>query len=166
MEVVDCGLHGYHETLGIDADELYLHWSLTSETPGKRQTAYQIDLRISSNGIFKAEAPIVWTTGKVTSTSQRNIHCKPDGGFQSATNYFWIVTVWDELGQEYTSSFNHFFTAYPRSRYLPPWSMNQTYMPHSSLIFRAWFEDEANRWKGVWVGDGIPTVHHADLTCH
>ena len=31
--------------------------------------------------------------------------------------------------------------------------MNQTYMPHTSLIFRTWFEDEANRWKGVWIGD-------------
>lgn len=27
-------------------------------------------------------------------------------------------------------------------------------MPHSSLIFRTWFEDEANRWKAVWIGDG------------
>ncbi|KAJ4262872.1 hypothetical protein NW762_006485 [Fusarium torreyae] len=27
-------------------------------------------------------------------------------------------------------------------------------MPHTSLIFRTWFEDEANRWKAVWIGDG------------
>jgi hypothetical protein len=26
-------------------------------------------------------------------------------------------------------------------------------MPHTSLIFRTWFEDEPNRWKGVWIGD-------------
>lgn len=26
-------------------------------------------------------------------------------------------------------------------------------MPHTSLIFKAWFEDEANRWKGVWIGN-------------
>jgi len=32
--------------------------------------------------------------------------------------------------------------------------MNQSYMPHSSLIFRIWFENEANRWKGVWVDEG------------
>ncbi|KXS97123.1 hypothetical protein AC578_2905 [Pseudocercospora eumusae] len=154
MDVVHCGLHGYHETIGIDVDELYLHWSLASDIPGKTQAAYQIDLRTSSSAIFRPDIPIVWTTGKVISTSQRNIHCKPDGGFHSAANYFWIVTVWDELGQHYLSKANHFFTAYPRSRYLPPWSMNQTYMPHSSLIFRAWFEDDPNRWKGVWIGDG------------
>jgi hypothetical protein len=27
-------------------------------------------------------------------------------------------------------------------------------MPHSSLIFRTWFEDEPNRWKAVWLGSG------------
>lgn len=27
-------------------------------------------------------------------------------------------------------------------------------MPHTSLIFRSWFKDEANRWKAVWIGDG------------
>jgi hypothetical protein len=27
-------------------------------------------------------------------------------------------------------------------------------MPHTSLIFRTWFEDEPNRWKAVWIGDG------------
>ncbi|KAL2134794.1 hypothetical protein VTI74DRAFT_10778 [Chaetomium olivicolor] len=32
--------------------------------------------------------------------------------------------------------------------------MNQTYMPHTSLIFRTWFEDEPNRWKAVWIGNG------------
>ncbi|THW74063.1 hypothetical protein D6D19_05134 [Aureobasidium pullulans] len=32
--------------------------------------------------------------------------------------------------------------------------MNQKYMPHSSLIFRTWFEDIENKWKAVWIGDG------------
>ena len=27
-------------------------------------------------------------------------------------------------------------------------------MPHSSLIFRTWFEDEPNRFKAVWIGNG------------
>lgn len=27
-------------------------------------------------------------------------------------------------------------------------------MPHTSLIFRTWFEDEPNRWKAVWIGNG------------
>ena len=32
--------------------------------------------------------------------------------------------------------------------------MNQKYMPHSSLIFRTWFEDIEDKWKAVWIGDG------------
>lgn len=27
-------------------------------------------------------------------------------------------------------------------------------MPHTSLIFRTWFEDMENKWKAVWIGDG------------
>ena len=27
-------------------------------------------------------------------------------------------------------------------------------MPHTSLIFRTWFENEDARWKAVWIGDG------------
>jgi hypothetical protein len=33
-------------------------------------------------------------------------------------------------------------------------SMNQTYMPHTALIFRTWFEDIENKWKAWWIGDG------------
>ncbi|EOA84311.1 glycoside hydrolase family 78 protein [Exserohilum turcica Et28A] len=63
-------------------------------------------------------------------------------------------SVWDQNGEVSQSDPNEFFTAYPRSSgLLPPYSMNQTYMPHTSLIFRTWFEDEPNRWKGVWIGD-------------
>ncbi len=27
-------------------------------------------------------------------------------------------------------------------------------MSHTSLIFRTWVEDEPNRWKAVWIGNG------------
>lgn len=41
-----------------------------------------------------------------------------------------------------------------------------TQMPHTSLIFRTWFEDEANRWKAVWIGDGgdKPIYLRKDIT--
>ena len=32
--------------------------------------------------------------------------------------------------------------------------MNQIYMSHTSLIFRSWCENEADRWKAVWIGSG------------
>jgi hypothetical protein len=49
---------------------------------------------------------------------------------------------------------NHFFTAYPRSHQLAPLTPNPVYMPHDSLIYRTWFENENDRWKGRWIGDG------------
>ncbi|KAJ0331409.1 hypothetical protein COL922a_012005 [Colletotrichum nupharicola] len=155
MEVTRCGIHAFHETLGIDADEIRFYWTLHSDVDHASQTAYRVVVALSQKALDQSShSDILWDSGKVESNAQRNILCKPDGGFKSASFHYWKVTVWDQDGQPSSSGLNEFFTAYPRSsRLLPPYSMNQTYMPHTSLIFRAWFEDEPNRWKGVWIGD-------------
>ncbi|KAF5526523.1 hypothetical protein CGCA056_v002304 [Colletotrichum aenigma] len=155
MEVTRCGIHAFHETLGIDADEIRFHWTLHSDVEHASQTAYRVVVALSQQALDQSShSDVLWDSGKVESNAQRNILCKPDGGFKSASFHYWKVTVWDQDGQPSSSGLNEFFTAYPRSsRLLPPYSMNQTYMPHTSLIFRAWFEDEPNRWKGVWIGD-------------
>lgn len=152
MEVIRCGIHAFHETLGIDVDDIRLYWSLESQGSEAHQRAYRVVL--STDQTFTSAAAVAWDTGKVTSSAQRNILCRVDGGFKSTTSYWWRVTVWNQNGDTFSSEPYSFFTAYPKSRHLPPWSMNQTYMPHSSLIFRTWFEDESDRWKGVWIGDG------------
>ena len=151
------GIHGFHEVIGIDADELRLFWSLKSDRKDDAQIAYRIILTTHPAAFDNGDpepSQIEWDTGRVESNEQRNIICKLNDGFRSTTSYYWRVTVWDDLNQAQHSSIQHFFTAYPRSRLLPPYSMNQTYMPHTSLIFRTWFEDESNRWKAVWIGDG------------
>ncbi|KXH55437.1 hypothetical protein CSAL01_05074 [Colletotrichum salicis] len=155
MEVTRCGIHAFHETLGIDVDEIRFYWVLHSELEHASQSAYRIVVALNATALDgDSSSEVVWDSGKVKSNAQRNILCKPDGGFKSASFHFWKVTVWDQDGQSTSGGLNEFFTAYPRSsRLLPPYSMNQTYMPHTSLIFRTWFEDEANRWKGVWIGD-------------
>ncbi|UQC75398.1 uncharacterized protein CLUP02_02052 [Colletotrichum lupini] len=155
MEVTRCGIHAFHETLGIDVDEIRFYWVLHSELEHASQSAYHIVVALNATALDDgSSSQVVWDSGKIESNAQRNILCKPDGGFKSASFHFWKVTVWDQDGQASSSGVNEFFTAYPRSsRLLPPYSMNQTYMPHTSLIFRTWFEDEANRWKGVWIGD-------------
>ncbi|KAH7378468.1 bacterial alpha-L-rhamnosidase-domain-containing protein [Phaeosphaeria sp. MPI-PUGE-AT-0046c] len=120
-----------------------------SDDENSAQTAYRVELSTS-----RAFDSLIWDSGKVVGNQQRNILCAPEGGFFSTTFHYWRVTVWDHNGNQSQSSVNEFFTAYPRSSgLLPPYSMNQTYMPHTSLIFRTWFEDEQNRWKGVWIGD-------------
>ncbi|KAJ5477171.1 hypothetical protein N7539_007315 [Penicillium diatomitis] len=157
MRVTRCGIHGFHEVLGVDTDELRFYWALESSVENSVQVAYRIVLATDSKLLEVAEPDVsnlAWDSGRVESNEQRNILCKPSHGFKSTCSYYWQVRVWDNEQQVHYGPTQHFFTGYPRSRRLPPYSMNQTYMPHSSLIFRTWFEDEANRWKAVWIGDG------------
>ncbi|KAK6225464.1 hypothetical protein QIS74_01511 [Colletotrichum tabaci] len=168
MEVTGCGIHAFHETLGIDVDEIRIYWTLHSDLEHASQTAYRVVISLSVEGLHgEPSSDIVWDSGKIESDAQRNILCKPDGGFRSASFHFWKVSVWDQDGRVTSSSVNEFFTAYPRSsRLLPPYSMNQTYMPHTSLIFRTWFEDQANRWKGVWIGDSSDKPFYLRKSIH
>ncbi|RAH42503.1 alpha-L-rhamnosidase [Aspergillus brunneoviolaceus CBS 621.78] len=157
MEITRCGIHGFHEVLGIDVDEIRFFWLIASTQPNASQKAYRVVLTTDESSLrddIVSPSKLAWDSGYVTSNEQRNIICKPDNGFQSTCSYYWRVTVWDQSDQSFHSAPNHFFTAYPRSHLLPPYSMNQTYMPHTALIFRTWFEDEPNRWKAVWIGDG------------
>lgn len=149
FQISRCGIHAFHEVLGIDTDKVRFFWVLHSDRQDALQTAYRIQVSLSPS--FKT---LIWDSGKVDSDRQRNILCAPEDGFHSASFHYWKVTVWDQDGKTTDSELSEFFTAYPRSSgLLPPYSMNQTYMPHTSLIFRTWFEDEPNRWKGVWIGD-------------
>ncbi|ETS73957.1 hypothetical protein PFICI_13823 [Pestalotiopsis fici W106-1] len=153
MEVIACGIHGFAETIGIDVDEFRVFWKLAFTEEEARQTHYR--LRVSTDPNFKAEQQTCFDSGRIASNQQRNVLCQPNGGFKSTTSYYWTVQVWDQHENTAVSPVNQFYTSYTRcSRLLPPYSMNQTYMPHTSLIFRTWFEDEANRWKAVWVGNG------------
>ncbi|KAJ5476712.1 hypothetical protein N7475_002441 [Penicillium sp. IBT 31633x] len=157
MQISRCGIHGFHEVLGIDTDEIRFHWVIESGRKDATQVFYRIVVATDATHLEPDNpdpSKLVWDSQRVESNEQRNIICKPSNGFQSTCSHFWKVIVWDETNNAHHSSINHFFTAYPRSHLLPPYSMNQTYMPHTSLIFKSWFEDEANRWKAVWIGDG------------
>lgn len=157
MKVASCGIHGFHETIGLDVDEIRVFWTLESAEYAE-QTAYRVVISTSERNVVADPSPnieVTWDSGKVSTTDeQRNILCKPNHGFRSTCNYYWRVTVWDNNDVATHSGIQTFFTAYPRSQLLPPYSMNQKYMPHSSLIFRTWFEDIENKWKAVWIGDG------------
>lgn len=165
MEVTSCGIHGFHEALGIDADEVRFFWTLHAQDEDTEQAAYRVAVSIDKESLLHAapsstqdsaaSSSLTWDSGRVQGSRQRDVVCAPGGGFASTTFYYWQVTVWDQHGRAAHGAVHEFYTSYPRSsRLLPPYSMNQTYMPHTSLIFRTWFEDEPNRWKAVWLGDG------------
>jgi hypothetical protein len=132
MEIVRCGIHAYHEVLGIHGSEVRFFWVLDSDVENARQTAYRVTLALSPQG--GDDSNVLWDTGKVESNEQRNIVCKPKDGFASTTFHYWQVTVWDQDSTATTSQANEFFTAYPRSNgLLPPYSMNQTYVSRAGL---------------------------------
>lgn len=156
MKVASCGIHGFHETIGLDVDEIRVFWTLESNELAE-QSAYRVVIADSEQAIateLASDFHATFDSGRVWTDQQRNVLCKPNGGFRSTCTYYWIVTVWDSNDVATHSEVQTFFTAYPRSQLLPPYSMNQKYMPHSSLIFRTWFEDIENKWKAVWIGDG------------
>ncbi|PVH99981.1 glycoside hydrolase family 78 protein [Periconia macrospinosa] len=113
FEITRCGIHGFHEVLGIDADKIRVYWVLSSDDADAQQTSYRVEISCS-----QSFSECLWDSGKVDGNQQRNVLCSPKDGFLSATFHYWRVT-----------------------------------MPHTSLIFRTWFENEPNRWKGVWIGD-------------
>jgi hypothetical protein len=156
MKVARCGIHGIHQPLGIDVDEIRFYWTLESDDELAKQTAYQII--VAEAGIPSEANPLdgtlTWDSGRREGATQRDVISKPTDGFRSTCYYVWRITVWDQNDVSYNSSENTFFTAYPRAQLLPPLSMNQTYMPHTALIFRTWFEDMENKWKAWWIGNG------------
>ncbi|KUJ13951.1 uncharacterized protein LY89DRAFT_709004 [Mollisia scopiformis] len=156
LQVVRCGIHGFHETLGIDTDEIRFFWTLQSDDENALQTAYQVRVFevVPQDGQQSQRNPVIWDSEKQISNAQRDIICKPSQGFKSTQEYVWCITVFDQHDTATTSIENMFFTAYPRSQLLPPLSMNRTYMAHTALIFRTWFEDIENKWKAWWIGDG------------
>ena len=129
MEVVGCGIHGFHETIGIDVDEFRVYWKLHFVSEHATQAAYRLAVSTTKAIDTQSQDDIYFDTGRVESHEQRNVLCKPDGGFKSTTFYYWIIQVWDQDGNEAISSVNEFYTSYPRSSgLLPPYSMNQTYV--------------------------------------
>jgi hypothetical protein len=127
MEVIGCGIHGFDEAIGIDVDEFRVFWKLNFAQEHARQVAYR--LIVSTSKSLEGEDDVCFDSGRCESHEQRNILCKPEGGFSSTTFHYWTVRVWDQDGNEAVSSVNELYTSYPRSsRLLPPYSMNQTYV--------------------------------------
>ncbi|KAL6404476.1 alpha-rhamnosidase [Ilyonectria robusta] len=129
MEVVSCGIHGFGETIGLDVDELRVFWKLHFADEHAVQVAYRLVVSDSKDIDGHGQQGICFDTGRAEGREQRNVLCKPQSGFKSTTFYYWTVTVWDQNGNEATSSVSEFYTSYPRSsRLLPPYSMNQKYV--------------------------------------
>jgi hypothetical protein len=113
MKVASCGIHGFHETIGLDVDEIRVFWTLESEEYSV-QNAYRVVIATSEHDLYGL-VNSTFDTGRISTDQQRNILCKPRVGFRSTCNYYWRVTVWDADDVVTYSEVQTFFTAYPRS---------------------------------------------------
>jgi hypothetical protein len=57
MKVVQCGIHGFHEVLGIDVNELRFYWKLESESQNGSdfQSAYRVVVAEDSQDLVTIE---------------------------------------------------------------------------------------------------------------
>ncbi|GAC1665111.1 MAG: family 78 glycoside hydrolase catalytic domain [Candidatus Acidiferrum sp.] len=85
------------EPLGIGIAEPRLSWYLTDTRRGALQTAYEIRVAASPDGLG-GEHPNVWDSGRVESGETVNV---PYAGpaLLSRHRYYWQVRVWDQDGK-------------------------------------------------------------------
>ena len=88
---------------GVDVKSPLFSWQLESAERGVVQTAYRLALTSDAQG-----ESMVWDSGPVTSAA--SVGVTPKGlQLEASTRYFWHVTVWDNKGNEATSTETAYF---------------------------------------------------------
>lgn len=94
------------DPMGIDDNSPSFSWQMISDEKNKSQSAYQIVVAESEEGLKKNE--YVWDSGKVESDGSVGI-VYTGQALQPQTRYYWNVTVWDEQGKKCATQENAFF---------------------------------------------------------
>jgi alpha-L-rhamnosidase len=84
--------NGRVNPLGIPASDISFGWSVTCDTRGTEQEAYQV---IVGTGVGLQD---VWDSGQVVSSHQVGVLLPSSVQLQSATRYYWQVRIWDKGG--------------------------------------------------------------------
>src|ERR1700733_933412 len=88
--------------LGIDTPQPRFSWQLVDSRMGAKQTAWQIQVASTSEGLIAGRAD-VWDSGRID--SDRSIAVAYAGSpLQPERRYFWRVKVWDKDGAPYPAS--------------------------------------------------------------
>src|ERR1700722_9088898 len=84
--------------LGIDARSPRLSWQMQSINRATMQSAYQIRVSESPEGLSRA-ADVLWDSSRISS-DQSNQHAYDGPALRSGQRYFWQVRVWDTKGRQ------------------------------------------------------------------
>jgi alpha-L-rhamnosidase len=85
------------DPLGVDEPAPRLSWQIRSPRRGERQTAYQVVVSSSPEGL-KREGGDLWDSGKVSSERSAGVVYQGKA-LASGTRCFWKVRVWDAEGR-------------------------------------------------------------------
>ena len=83
--------------IGITTLTPRLNWTLLDDKRGQRQTAYEIRVADTSDGLENPNG-LLWDTGKVVSDQNTGI-VYAGKGLQSGSRCYWQVRAWDKDGQ-------------------------------------------------------------------
>ncbi|MDR1172723.1 MAG: glycoside hydrolase family 78 protein [Bacteroidales bacterium] len=121
--------------LGIDITAPVLGWKLQSNERGQLQTAYEIMVATSEDGLEQGKN-LVWKSGKKTSAQSNNI-AYAGQKLQPFTRYYWKVRVYDRDGKPSV------------------WSVASRW--ETAMLTPA-------DWKAQWIGDGSQSpINEADF---
>ena len=97
IRISECLVDGFSTGLAlIENQQPRFSWKMRSDFNGSSQSAYQILVSYSSEGLEKGE---IWNSGKVE--SKQSLWVSYAGAkLESGSRYFWKVKVWDEHGTE------------------------------------------------------------------
>ena len=84
--------------LGMGVRSPRLSWQLQSITRATMQSAYQIRVSESAEGLSRS-ADVLWDSGRISS-DQSNQHAYGGPALRSGERYFWQVRVWDTTGRQ------------------------------------------------------------------
>lgn len=95
--------------INIDAAMPRFTWTYEGPgQPGRRQTAYQVDLATSKATLEKGRP--LWTSGRVEDSRSKAVYAGEER-LHAHARYYWRVTAWDDRGQRVVSAIDSFETA-------------------------------------------------------
>lgn len=84
--------------IGLDSSRPRFSWKMKDERPGAHQTAYQVQVAVTTESL-KAGEKLLWDSGRQETSASINIeYAGPD--LKPRTGYVWHVKAWDMEGRE------------------------------------------------------------------
>lgn len=98
VRVTDLRIENQDQPLGIDIHAPRMSWQLQSDSRGTIQSAYQVRVSRSREGLSRT-SDLVWDSGRISSSdSIQQAYVGP--ALHSGQRYFWQVRVWDQAGRQ------------------------------------------------------------------